>query len=53
MAVQGMLWALGREEDIPTTGVKIDEADDWRLTNAGFGGYRKGQRPEAPAKRDR
>ena len=44
-----MLWALGRENDIPKTGVKIDDAAEWRLTNAGFGGYRKHQRPEAPA----
>ncbi|MCP4012146.1 MAG: ThuA domain-containing protein [Phycisphaeraceae bacterium] len=52
MAVQGMLWAMGREDDIPTTGVKIDDAANWRLTNAGFGGYRKQQRPEAPASRE-
>ena len=52
MAVQGMLWALGREKDIPATGVKIDASDDWQLTNAGFGGYRKHQSPDAAATRE-
>lgn len=47
LLVQGVLWSLGREAEIPETGVSAETPPRWRPTNAGFGGQRRGRRPEA------
>ncbi len=45
LLVQGVLWAMGREDAIPADGVTCDAPSGWRPTNAGFGGQRRGRRP--------
>ena len=47
MLVQGVLWSLGREREIPEQGLPAAAPEGWRPTNAGFGTQRRGRRPEA------
>lgn len=47
LLVQGVLWAMGREGEIPETGVSAETPPGWRPTNAGFGGQRRARLPEA------
>ncbi|MEM9478404.1 MAG: ThuA domain-containing protein [Verrucomicrobiota bacterium] len=37
LSIQGILWALGKENSIPETGVRIDTVDDYEPNNSGFG----------------
>ena len=45
LLVQGTLWAMGRESEIPATGLDVAIPPGWRPTNAGFGGQRRGRTP--------
>ena len=46
-AIQGILWALSREDLIPASGVKAETAGDYDPNNSGFGDkYKKGLKPE-------
>lgn len=47
MLVQGVLWSLGREREIPEKGLPAAAPEGWRPTNAGFGTQRRGRSPEA------
>ena len=49
LAVQGVLWALGRENTIPAAGVPAEFATRYEPANSGFGGHRAGLRPETAA----
>ncbi len=47
LGLQGILWALGRERQIPTTGVSAKTVVPFQPTNAGFGQvYKPGVKPE-------
>jgi uncharacterized protein (TIGR03067 family) len=46
LAVNGLLWALGKEASIPLEGAKVDFAFPYESPNSGVGGYRKGRRPD-------
>ncbi|REJ64658.1 MAG: ThuA domain-containing protein [Planctomycetota bacterium] len=37
LGLQGILWALGREDDIPYEGVSVDTVGEFDPNNAGFG----------------
>ncbi|MEM9704129.1 MAG: ThuA domain-containing protein, partial [Planctomycetota bacterium] len=45
LAVQGVLWALGREAEIPKDGVNADAVAPYAPTNSGFGAARIGRTP--------
>jgi len=46
LALNGIYWALQREEDIPKNGVNADFADDYNPNNSGFGQkFKKGMKP--------
>ncbi|MCH2388605.1 MAG: ThuA domain-containing protein, partial [Opitutales bacterium] len=46
-AIQGILWALSREDLIPASGLKTETAGDYDPNNSGFGDkYKKGLKPE-------
>ena len=45
LLVQGTLWAMGRESEIPATGLDVAIPPGWRPTNAGFGGQRRRRTP--------
>jgi len=46
LALQGILWALGREDLIPQNGVKADIVGIYDPSNSGFGDkYKKGLKP--------
>ena len=47
MLVQGVLWSLGHEREIPEKGLPAAAPEGWRPTNAGFGAQRRGRSPEA------
>lgn len=47
MLVQGVLWSLGREREIPEQGLTAAAPEGWRPTNAGFGTQRRGRHPDA------
>ncbi|MCC5024238.1 MAG: hypothetical protein J6386_16250 [Candidatus Synoicihabitans palmerolidicus] len=48
LALQGILWALGREEWIPATGVSTDPVAPYEPNNSGFGraAHKSGHYPE-------
>ncbi len=47
LSIQGILWALGKEERIPSEGVNADSAGEYDPNNSGFGNqYKAGMRPE-------
>ncbi len=53
LLVQGALWAMGREREIPGTGLECTAPRGWQPTNAGFGGQRRDRTPsEAIAEPD-
>ena len=37
LAIQGILWALGKEDQIPAEGVKTDTVGEYDPANSGFG----------------
>lgn len=46
-ALQGILWAVGREDLIPAEGVNTDPVGDYAPNNSGFGDkYKPGHHPE-------
>ena len=46
LAINGIVWALGREADIPETGFNVD-IENYNPNNSGFGEkYKKGVKPE-------
>ena len=45
LAVQGVLWALGREGEIPPGGVNAEPVAPYAPTNSGFGGAISGRTP--------
>ncbi len=46
-ALQGILWAVGREDLIPAEGVNTDPVGDYAPNNSGFGNkYKPGHQPE-------
>ena len=46
LALNGIYWALGREDEIPEDGVKADFAGTYEPNNSGFGtAYKAGMRP--------
>ena len=45
LAVQGVLWALGREAEIPPRGVSVEYDGVYDPANSGFGTGRKGLKP--------
>ena len=46
LALNGIYWALGREDEIPEDGVKADFAGTYEPNNSGFGTvYKPGMRP--------
>ena len=45
LAVQGVLWALGREGEIPKGGVPADTVRPYEPSNSGFGTHRNGRTP--------
>lgn len=46
LAVNGMLWALGKEASIPPEGAKVDFTFPYETPNSGDHGFRKGRKPE-------
>ena len=48
LAIQGMLWAMGKEDLIPQEGVKTDVVGAYNPSNSGFGDdkFKKGITPE-------
>jgi type 1 glutamine amidotransferase len=46
VAVNGLLWALGKEASIPAAGAKVDFTFPYETPNSGVGGFRKGRKPE-------
>jgi len=47
LGLQGILWALGREDEIPKDGVSTETVVPYQPTNAGFGKvYKPGVKPE-------
>jgi len=47
LALQGILWALGEEDTIPTEGVGTDPVGTYNPNNSGFGdAYKPGHHPE-------
>ena len=48
LALNGILWALGKEDAIPAEGSKADFAKTYEPNNAGFGQkYKPGLKPAA------
>jgi type 1 glutamine amidotransferase len=48
LAVNGIAWALGREDAIPETGYAVDFVGEYDPNNSGFGDkYKPGMRPDA------
>jgi outer membrane protein assembly factor BamB len=45
MVVNGIYWALGMEDGIPKDGTDVTLVGEYKPTNFGFKGYRKGVRP--------
>lgn len=45
LAINGIYWALGLEREIPPTGCSARLDGPFDLTNAGFGGHKKGIKP--------
>jgi len=45
LAVNGLLWALGKESSIPSEGANVDFAFPYESPNSGVGGFRKGRKP--------
>ncbi|NNJ24051.1 hypothetical protein LzC2_00980 [Planctomycetes bacterium LzC2] len=45
LSVQGVLWALGREAEIPAEGVRTDVVVPYAPTNSGAGGEQTGRSP--------
>lgn len=46
LALNGIFWALGKEDEIPVSGVSVEFTDPYEPNNSGFGEkYKKGQRP--------
>ena len=46
LLVNSILWGLGREDRIPTAGARVELTREYEPSDAAFGGYRPGQRPE-------
>ncbi|MEM7143804.1 MAG: ThuA domain-containing protein [Verrucomicrobiota bacterium] len=47
LGLQGILWALGREDEIPGEGVGVEVVGEYAPNNSGFGdSYKGGKRPE-------
>ncbi|MAC20328.1 MAG: hypothetical protein CMJ23_11780 [Phycisphaerae bacterium] len=46
LLVQGVLWSLGRESEIPPTGLPVVTPPGWRPSNAGFGAQRPHRNPD-------
>lgn len=48
LALNGILWALGREDQIPSQGAKADTVDEYDPNNSGTGPqkYKAGRKPE-------
>ena len=48
LALNGILWALGMEDQIPDDGANADFASEYNPNNSGFGDkYNPNRRPEA------
>jgi type 1 glutamine amidotransferase len=45
MIVNGIYWALGMEEQIPSTGTIVDTVGEFKATAYKFGGHEKGKKP--------
>lgn len=45
LAVQGFLWAMGREDRIPANGSKVDFVGDYDPPGSGINQFRKGRTP--------
>jgi type 1 glutamine amidotransferase len=47
LAIQGMFWAMGMEEQIPKNGLNVDFVMDYKPNRSGFGkAYKQNLRPE-------
>ncbi len=47
LALNGILWALGKEDRIPSGGAKCDMVDVYEPNNSGFGDkFKRGRKPE-------
>lgn len=47
LALNGILWALGREEQIPADGANAETVGEYNPNNSGFGQkFKKGRKPE-------